>query len=52
MFGRAGQVICTLHIDGEYPTNGYIRVEEIRGADASVIFMDHVVRMEDISIFT
>ena len=43
MLGKAGQIVCTLKVENEYPTNGDVSVEEIHGADPAIIFQDSLV---------
>ena len=41
MLGKSGQIVCTLKIQNGYPaTAGHICVEEIQGADRSILFSD------------
>lgn len=43
MLGKARQIVCTLKVQSDYPTNRDISVIEITGADPAVIFQDSLV---------
>ena len=43
MLGKVGQIVCTLKVQGGYPSTGEISVVEIHGADPAVIFQDNLV---------
>ncbi|CAB3978937.1 Hypothetical predicted protein [Paramuricea clavata] len=49
MLGKAGQIVCNLKVENEYPTNGDASVEEIHGADPAIIFQDSLVSDSHVS---
>ena len=41
MLGKSGQIVCTLKVHEGYPmAAAHISVEEIHGADPSILFQD------------
>ncbi|XP_028406622.1 uncharacterized protein LOC114529058 [Dendronephthya gigantea] len=46
MLGKAGQIVCSLKMEKDYPSEGSVSVVEIHGADPAIIFQDSLVTGE------